>query len=99
MKTLIFFVSTIVLVSALSKSWEEVWNKGQQNLEANFRVVFTNFRIRLSSKAKFSNRNQLLKLDFMLNLLFQHSNEPPQEVHEVHMVRSLIYSKWKNRFN
>ena len=39
MKTLIFFVSTIVLVSALSKSWEEVWNKGQQNLEANFRVV------------------------------------------------------------
>ena len=40
MKTLIIFLSTIVLVSALSKSWEEVWNKGQQNLEANFRVVF-----------------------------------------------------------
>ena len=41
MKTLIFFVSTIVLVSALSKSWEEVWNKGQQNLEANLWVVLT----------------------------------------------------------
>ena len=41
MNTLIFFVSTIVLISALSKSWEEVWNKGQQNLEANFRVVLT----------------------------------------------------------
>ena len=27
MKTLIFFVSTIVLVSALSKPWKEVWNK------------------------------------------------------------------------
>ena len=38
MKTLIFFVSTIVLVSALSKSWEEVWNKGQKNVEANFQV-------------------------------------------------------------
>ena len=27
MKTLIFLVSTIVLVSALSKSWQELWNK------------------------------------------------------------------------
>ena len=96
MKTLIFFVSTIVLVSALSKSWEEVWNKGQQNLEANFRVVY--FRIRLSSKAKCSTRNQLLKLDFMFNLLFQHSFEPAQEVHEFHMVRSpgnaLVRVQW-----
>ena len=27
MKTLIFLVSTIILVSALSKSWQELWNK------------------------------------------------------------------------
>ena len=32
-------------------------------------------------------RKQLLKVDFMLNLPFRHSNELSQEIHEVHMVR------------
>ena len=68
MKTLIFLVSTIVLVWASSKSWEEVWNKGQKKLEVNPRI-------------------QLLKLDFMVNLLFEQSNEALMYgVHEVHMV-------------
>ena len=58
MKTLIFFVSTIVLVSALSKSWEEIWNKGQQNLEANFRFVLT------------SGAGCLLKPNFLLETSF-----------------------------
>ena len=49
-------------------------------------------------KAKNFTRNHLLKVDFMLNLLFQHSNWLAQEINEVHMVRgapgSLEQADW-----
>ena len=40
-----------------------------------------------------SQRNQLLKLDFMLNAPFKHSNMFAQEVHEVHKFKEGPYGE------